>query len=327
MAKKIIFSGIQPSGNLHLGNYLGAIKNWVELQEQYQCYFCVVDLHAITVPQDPKELRGKTLEVAKIYLAAGVDPDKCTIFVQSHVSAHSELAWILACQTRVAEMERMTQYKDKARKQPEQTGLGLLAYPALMAADILLYDSDLVPVGEDQTQHLEYSRVIARRFNNHFDNTFKIPEQFTVKEGARIMGLDDPMKKMSKSAESKYNYIALTDSPEEIREKFKKAVTDTGREIKYSQSKLAIMNLMNIYHLLAGNSIMEIEKKYKGKGYAEFKSDLAEIVIDFLAPFQKRMAELSDKEVIDLLRRGAKAAEKIANKKLKAAHKKIGLLV
>lgn len=325
--KKVILSGVQPSGNLHLGNYLGAIKNWVDLQEKYQCYFCVVDLHAITVPQDPVELRKKNIEVAKMYLAAGVDPNQSTIFIQSHVPAHSELGWLMQTITKVSELERMTQYKDKATKQQEGIGAGLLAYPSLMAADIVLYDADLVPVGDDQTQHLEFTRMLAKRFNAKFGETFVVPEQFTTKAGSRIMGLDDPTKKMSKSATSENNYIALNDSPEKIRDKFKRAVTDSGKEIKFSPNdKPAISNLLNIYHLLSGKTVTDIENKYVGSGYGEFKKDLGDLTVKYLAPIQKRLAELDDTKVMKILNDGAKKANKIAGKKLKEAQEKMGFV-
>ncbi len=367
---KRIFSGIQPSGALHLGNYLGAIKNWVELQNSYDSIFCVVDLHAITVPQKPDELRQKTLEVAKTYLAAGIDPQKSTIFVQSHVKEHTELAWILSTITKMSELFRMTQFKDKAgfdtrafekylkrhtvgltakssalqeypdedkemfnqifsliKKPLNQIGFGLFAYPTLMAADILLYDTNLVPVGEDQLQHVELARTLARRFNSLFGKTFVVPEPFVVKEGMRIMGLDNPKKKMSKSAASEYNYIALTDSPEKIREKIKKAVTDSGREIKYLDSKPAIKNLINIYALLDNATPKEIEESYQGKGYAEFKKDLAEVIIDFLKGFQEKYKEIDDKEVIQILAAGAKRIRPLAQKKMEEVKEKMGLVV
>lgn len=324
--KKIILSGVQPSGNLHLGNYLGAIKNWVELQKKYQCFFCIVDLHAITVPQAPEVLRAKTIEVAKIYLACGIDPELSTIFIQSQVSAHAELGWILGTITKVGEMERMTQYKDKSLKQKEGIGLGLMSYPSLMAADILLYSADLVPVGDDQTQHLEFTRTVARRFNTRFGHTFEIPDQYTSKVGARIMALDDPSKKMSKSAENPLSYVALTDSPELIREKFKRAVTDSGKEIKYTPTKPAIMNLMDIYSLLSGIPSSAIESKYAGKGYAEFKKDLAEIVVSFLSPVQKNLKSLTDEKTIKILLAGAQKAKKLATKKLTEVKEKIGLV-
>ncbi|TAK95423.1 tryptophan--tRNA ligase [Patescibacteria group bacterium] len=326
--KKRIFSGVQPSGNLHIGNYLGAIKNWVELQEQYDSIFCVVDLHAITVPQDPKVLRQKTIELAKLYLAAGIDPQKSKIFVQSHVPEHAELAWILNTITKVSELERMTQFKDKAGKQNrEGVGMGLMDYPVLMAADIILYDTNLVPVGEDQTQHVEITRTLAERFNQKFGETFVVPEAFVTREGKRIMGLDDPTKKMSKSADSEYSYIALTDSEELIRKKIKKAVTDSGSEITYSEDRPAIRNLMNIYSLLGDQSISDIAAKYAGKGYADFKSDLADIVVESLRPFQERFNKLSDEQVLEILKDGAKRVRPLAAQKLSEVKQKLGFVV
>lgn len=327
MTKKRIFSGIQPSGNLHLGNYLGAIKNWVDLQNKYDSVFCVVDLHAITVPQDPAMLRQKSIEVAKIYLAAGIDPAKSNIFIQSHVPEHAELGWILNTLTKVSELERMTQFKDKAAKNRESAGMGLLDYPVLMAADILLYSSNLVPVGEDQTQHVEITRTLARRFNERFGETFVVPEAFVTREGKRIMALDDPKKKMSKSADSEMSYLALTDDEATLRKKIKRAVTDSGSEIKYSEDRPALHNLINIYSLLGDKSITEIEEKYQGKGYADFKTDLAEIVVDFMRPFQARMAELSDEKVLAILNAGAQNVRVLAKQKLMEVKKKIGFVV
>jgi tryptophanyl-tRNA synthetase len=332
--KQRIFSGIQPSGNLHIGNYLGAIKNWVKLQNEYDSIFCVVDMHAITVPQDPEELKKKTIEVAKIYLASGIsaqggsasggDP-KSTIFIQSHVQEHAELMWILNTITKIPELERMTQFKDKS----EKSGIdaGLLNYPVLMAADILLYDTNLVPVGKDQLQHIEITRTLARRFNERFGKTFIVPEPYITKEGMSIMGLDDPTKKMSKSAKSDYNYISLSDNPEDVKRKIKKAVTDSGSEIVYKDEKPALMNLINIYSLLSDSSTKEIENKYNGKNYAEFKNDLAEVVIDFLKPFQKKMKELSDEKVLEILREGAEKVRPIARKKLDDVKRKIGFII
>ncbi len=352
--RKRIFSGVQPSGNLHLGNYLGAIKNWVKLQEEFDSIFCVVDLHAITVPQDPERLRRKTIEVAKIYLAAGIDPEKSTIFIQSHVPEHTELTWILNTITKNSELARMIQLKDKMlngrrvilkkklkgkeieRKifTPEEyyeylfmeAGAGLFDYPVLMASDILLYDTNLVPVGEDQLQHIEITRTLANRFNKKFGETFVIPEPFITKEGARIMGLDDPAKKMSKSASSEYNYISLTDDAEAIKRKIKKAVTDSGAEIISSDDTPALKNLINIYSLLSGKTIQEIEALYRGKGYADFKAGLTEIIIEFLQPFQKRMAELSDEKVLEILKDGADKVRPLAKKKMEEIKNKIGLI-
>lgn len=320
-----IFSGVAPSGVVHIGNYLGAIKNWVELQNDYRCIFCVVDLHAITVPQDPKRLREKTLEIAKIYLAAGIDAKKSIIFVQSHVKEHAELAWVLNTIARIPELEKMTQFKDKASLRRE-VGVGLFDYPVLMAADILLYKTAVVPVGEDQVQHVELTRDLGQRFNNKFGETFVIPKPMVREEGARIMGLDDPAKKMSKSASSRYNYISLTDSPDEVREKIKKAVTDSGKEIKNDPDKPALSNLLTIYSLLSGKSQVEIEQEYEGRGYAEFKSGLADTVINFLEPFQKRYNAISDEEAMSILADGAKEAQKIARKTMEEVRERVGLL-
>lgn len=320
-----IFSGVAPSGIIHIGNYLGAIKNWVEMQKDFHCIFCVVDLHAITLPQDPKQLREKTLEVAKIYLAVGIDPKKSIIFAQSHVKEHAELTWILNTITRIPELERMTQFKDKA-KGKKDVGVGLFDYPVLMAADILLYKTAIVPVGADQLQHIELTRDLAQRFNNQFGGTFIIPKPLIREEGARIMGLDDPAKKMSKSAASRYNYLALTDSPDEVREKIKKAVTDSGKDIKGGPDKPALSNLLTIYSLLSGKSVVEIEQEYEGKGYAEFKQGLAETVVNFLEPFQKRYNAISDEEVMSILEDGAKKAGEIAKKTMEEVKSKVGLL-
>jgi tryptophanyl-tRNA synthetase len=323
---KLIFSGIQPSGVLHLGNYLGAIKNWVSLQEKYDPIFCVVDLHAITIPQKPENLRKKTIEVAKIYLAAGIDPGHSTIFIQSHIPEHSELGWILNTLTKLPELERMTQFKDKSKEHRQHINAGLFNYPVLMAADILLYDTNLVPVGEDQLQHVEITRTLARRFNAMFGETFTVPEPFIVKEGMRIMGLDDPKKKMSKSATSEYSYIALTDDPDKIREKIKKAVTDSGKKIEYSNSQPAIKNLINIYSLLDNVRPKEIEKIYKNKGYAEFKKDLTEIVIGFLKSFQEKYNSIEDRDVLRILEEGAEKVRPLAKKKMEEVKERMGLL-
>lgn len=324
---KRLFSGIQPSGNLHLGNYLGAIKQWVEMQNEHEAIFCIVDLHAITVPQDPVALRQKTLELAKIFLASGVDSDKCTLFIQSHVSAHTELGWILNTIARIAELERMTQFKDKAQKGgASESGVGLFTYPVLMAADILLYDTEIVPVGKDQMQHIELARDLAERFNKRFGETFVIPEGKLSKEGALIMGLDDPSKKMSKSASSEYNYIALTDDADTVRRKIKKAVTDSGSEIVYADDKPALKNLINIYTLLSGKTPQEIQAMYVGKGYGDFKTDLAEVVVSFLSPFQERLAALSDEEVLAILKVGAEKVRPLAEAKLRQVYEKIGII-
>jgi tryptophanyl-tRNA synthetase len=368
MNKQRIFSGIQPSGNLHLGNYLGAIQNWVKLQDEFESIFCVVDLHAITVPQDPEALRRKTIEIAKIYLASGIDPKKSSIFIQSHIPEHSELAWILNTFTKMSDLFRMTQFKDKSGTQIDleqaekllsmddksndklyigkdvaekititsfiknyinqlnKVGVGLFDYPVLMAADILLYDTEVVPVGEDQLQHIELARDLAKRFNKKFGETFIVPKHFIKEEGMRIMGLDDPTKKMSKSAASEYNYIALTDSEEIIRKKIKKAVTDSGTEIVYQNDKPALKNLINIYSLLSDKSTDDIEKMYVGKGYADFKADLADVVVNFLKPFQERLNAISDTEVLEILKAGAEKVRPLAQKKLTEVKNKVGFI-
>ena len=328
--KKIIFSGIQSSGNLHIGNYLGAIKQWTELQNtgEYQNIFCVVDEHAITTPQYPAKLRSKILEVFTLYLALGIDPEKSIIFVQSNVPEHTELGWILNTITPIGELERMTQFKDKSKKQKSVLA-GLLNYPTLMAADILLYHTNIVPVGEDQLQHIELTRTIARKFNSTFGETFAIPEPFINKEGKRIMGLDDPLKKMSKSAENPKNYIALLDSPETIREKIKAAVTDSASEVKYDmENKPAVSNLLTIYSLFSGKAIAELEKEYEGKNYSVFKNDLAEIIIEGLSPIQKKYKELSANPdyIKKVLREGAEKAKAIASQTMAEVRSKIGFL-
>ncbi len=321
-----LFSGVQPSGNLHIGNYLGAVKQWVALQEQSESIFCVVDLHAITVPQDPEVLRKKTLEIAKIYLASGIDPAKSTLFVQSHVSAHSELAWILNTIARMGDLDKMTQYKDKSQKEGETTSIGLYDYPVLMAADILLYDTEVVPVGDDQLQHIELARTLARRFNERFGETFVVPEGRIQKEGARIMGLDDPTKKMSKSAPSEYNYISLTDDEETVLRKVKKAVTDSGTDITYSDDRPGLKNLINIYSLFGDKTPDEIVSLYEGQGYGAFKTGLASVISGFLTPFQERLAAISDDEVKAILEAGAVKARAQAEAKMKQVRERVGLL-
>ena len=326
----IIFSGIQPSGNLHIGNYLGAIKQFVELQNSSEAIFCVVDHHAITVPQNPDELRKNILDVAKIYLASGIDPKKSVIFIQSQVPAHVELGWILNTITPLGELERMTQFKDKTENKTKKSGIlaGLLNYPTLMAADILLYQTTRVPIGEDQKQHVEFTRMIAEKFNNRFGNVFVVPQAQIQKETMRIMGLDNPEKKMSKSAPSANNYIALLDTPNEIRRKIKIAVTDSGKEIKYDKKeKLAISNLTDIFSGFSGLSNSDIENKFKNSGYAEFKKELGELLVEKLTPIQKKYAELKDADVLGILRDGAKRADKIASNTLAAVKEKMGFII
>lgn len=325
---KKIFSGVQPSGNLHLGNYLGALKQWVKLQEEdNELIFCIVDLHAITVPQDPKILKEKIYEVAALYLASGIDPEKSTIFVQSDRPEHSELAWILNCFTYMGELNRMTQYKDKAEGKAQHS-VGLFDYPALMAADILLYQSTHVPVGEDQKQHIEITRDLAQRINNKYDTAiFTIPEPIIKKETARIMALDDPTKKMSKSAASAMNYIAITDDDETIRNKIKRAVTDSGSEIKFSPEKPAISNLLNILSAISGKEISILEQEYEGKTYGEFKNDLSEAVISELSGVRERYNQIiADKDILKkILDEGALKVKPFAQKTLSSVKTKIGL--
>jgi tryptophanyl-tRNA synthetase len=326
MDKKSVFSGIQPSGNLHIGNYLGAVSQWIKMQEEYKCIFCVVDYHAITVPQKPEELKKKIIEIAKIYLASGIDPKKAVIFQQSAIKEHTELAWILNCASaRMSDLENMTQYKDKAVKQ-ENSGVGLFDYPVLMAADILLYDTDVVPVGDDQVQHVELARDLAKRFNNNFGPTFKIPEYKILKEGARIMGLDDPTKKMSKSAKSELNYIALTDDPEKAAKKIMKAATDSENLVKYDrENKPGISNLLVIHSLLSGKKIADLEKEFSGQGYGKFKQAVAEEVKAFLTKFQKRYHNINNRKVEKILENGAKRIKKLAATKIKEVKDKIGV--
>lgn len=324
--KKIVFSGIQPSGNLHIGNYLGAVRNWAPLQKEYDCIYCVVDLHAIMVYQKPEILRENILETAKILLAADIKPEKSIVFVQSHVKEHAELAWILNTVTPIGELERMTQYKEKALKQKQSVNAGLLNYPVLMAADILLYNTQAVPVGEDQRQHVELARVIARKFNNLYGETFQEPQEIIQKEGARIMSLTNPNAKMSKSDADTAGCVGLLDSSDVIREKIKKAITDSDGQILHRPDKPALANLLTIYSLMADKSIKDLEKQYEGRGYAEFKNDLAEVIVDFMAPFQKKYAELNDAEVIKILSDGAQKAQKTAVKKMAEVKEKIGLI-
>lgn len=324
--KKTVFSGVQPSGVLHLGNYLGALAQWVEMQNQANCIFCVVDYHAITVKQEPKELSRRILDVVKIYLAAGINPEKAVIFQQSDIKAHTELAWILNCATaRIADLNKMTQFKEKGAKK-ESVSVGLYDYPVLMAADILLYNTDAVPVGEDQVQHVELTRTLAQRFNREYGQVFKVPEATVRKQGARIMGLDDPTKKMSKSATSAANYISLLDKPEAAAKKIMRAVTDSGSEIKYDQKKKpAIANLMTIYSLLTGGSIKELESKYKNKGYGDFKKDLARAVSEFLTEFQIKYNIFADDDVRQILKAGADKIRPIAEETLKNVKNNLGI--
>ena len=323
---KRIFSGAQPTGNVHLGNYLGALRNWVALQHEYESFFCIVNLHAVTLPQDPKVLAQKSRELARIYLAVGIDPEVSTVFIQSDVGEHAELAWLLNCITRMSELERMTQFKDKARKQQENIGVGYFDYPVLMAADILLYQTDLVPVGEDQKQHLELTRDIAIRFNRDYGETFRVPDPFIPKVGARIMSLADPTKKMSKSdEESEAGCVMLLDSDDAVQRKFKRAVTDSGTEIRFDPERPAINNLLTIYHLLTNQSMEQIEEHFSGQGYAKLKSELADITIAFLKPIQERVKAIDDDKLNAILARGGAHAQGIAQATLCQAKVKMGL--
>jgi tryptophanyl-tRNA synthetase len=324
-----VFSGIQPTGVIHIGNYLGAIKQWLEFQQKAECIFCIVDLHALTAPYNPKNLQDLILEKAIVYLAAGIDPEKSIIFIQSQIPEHTELTWLLNTVTPVGDLTRMTQYKEKAKKFKQNLNAGLLNYPILMAADILLYQTDLVPVGEDQKQHVELTRTIARKFNQKFGQTFKIPEVKLPKSGAKIMSLQQPVKKMSKTDKPE-SYIGLFEEPEIIKEKIMKAVTDTGKIIKYDpKKKPGISNLLTIYSLISEKPIKVLEKKFKGKGYADFKKQLAELLIEKLEPFRRKRKELLSREVYvkEILNQGRKRAQVIAQSTIQEVRKKMGLLL
>ncbi|MEF9864382.1 MAG: tryptophan--tRNA ligase [Christensenellaceae bacterium] len=324
--KKTIYSGIQPSGNLTLGNYLGAVKNWVDLQDEYNCYYCVADLHAITVRQNPAELRKRTLDVLSILIAAGIDPKKNIIYMQSHVSAHAELAWILDCFTYMGELSRMTQFKEKSAK-VENINSGLFTYPALMAADILLYQTDLVPVGVDQKQHLELTRDVALRFNNIYGDVFTIPEPYIPKTGAKIMSLQEPEKKMSKSDDNENAYIALLDSPEVITRKIKKAMTDSEGVIRFTEEKQGVSNLLTIYSAINKKSIQECEKEFEEQNYGTLKQRVAQAVVSVLEPLQKEYAKVrADKAFLEsIMTENAQKAAYAANKTLSKVKKKVGL--
>jgi tryptophanyl-tRNA synthetase len=324
----LIFSGIQPTGEIHIGNYLGAIKQWIELQEKNECIFCIVDLHALTAPYDPKKLQELILEKAIAYIAAGCDPEKSIIFIQSEVKEHAELNWLLSTVTPVGDLTRMTQYKEKAKKYEKNLNAGLLNYPILMAADILLYQTEVVPVGEDQVQHLELARTIARKFNQKFGETFKIPEARLPEMGAKIMSLQQPEKKMSKS-DSPDSYIGLFDEPEQIKTKLARAVTDTGRTIKYNpETKPGISNLLTIYSSFSGLTIKEVEKKLQKKGYADLKKQLADLLIEKLEPFRRKRKELLQREVYikEILKQGSRRAQVTAQTTIQEVKSKMGLI-
>lgn len=326
--KKRIFSGVQPSGLLTIGNYLGAIKNWTKLQDEYKSIFCVVDLHALTVRQVPAELRRRTYETLAIYIACGIDPEKSTLFVQSFVPCHAELAWILNCYTMFGELSRMTQFKDKSAKHADNVNAGLFTYPTLMAADILLYQTDLVPVGLDQKQHIELTRDIAERFNGVYGQTFTVPEGFIPEMGKKISSLSDPTRKMSKSDENPNGYVALLDDRDTIIRKFKRAVTDSGSEVVFAEGKDGVNNLINIYSCFTGKTIKEIEREFEGKGYGDFKMAVGETVADALAPIHAEFDRLmADKAYLEsVMQSGAQDANRMARKTLSKVYRKVGLI-
>jgi tryptophanyl-tRNA synthetase len=326
--KKIIFSGAQPSGKMTLGNYLGAIQNWTKLQDEYDCFYSVVDLHAITVPQEAKDLRANTMQLLAQYLACGLDPEKNTIFIQSHVSAHTELMWILSTMTYMGELSRMTQFKDKSQKSEANLNSGLFTYPVLMAADILLYQTDLVPVGEDQKQHLELARDLASRFNNRYSETFKIPEPYIPKEAGRVMSLQEPNKKMSKSDSNENSFILLVDDEDTIRRKIKRSVTDSLGIVNYTDEQPGIKNLLDIYSKLDNKSIEELLSMYEGKGYGIFKEDVAQVLVETLRPIREKYNDLlNNKDYLEnVYAVGADKAEKQARKTLRKVYKKVGLI-
>ncbi|MCR5687075.1 MAG: tryptophan--tRNA ligase [Lachnospiraceae bacterium] len=325
--RKVLFSGMQATGNLTLGNYLGALQNWVNLSEEYECFYSVVDMHSITVRQDPAELRRRARALLTLYIAAGLDPEKCCIYYQSHVSGHAELAWILNCFTYMGELSRMTQFKDKSSKHADNINAGLFTYPVLMAADILLYQADVVPVGIDQMQHLELTRDIAQRFNAIYGDVFTVPEPYIGKVGAKIMSLQDPMKKMSKSDENPNASIYLMDDPDTIMRKFKRAVTDSEGSVAYDEEKQpGICNLIDIYCACTGNSRDETVAEFSGKGYGEFKTKVGESVVEKLRPLQEKVAELEkNKDFIDsVIKNNAEKAQYVSNKTLRKVQKKVG---
>jgi tryptophanyl-tRNA synthetase len=324
--KTRVFSGMQPSGNLHIGNYLGALKNWVRIQHDYECIFCIVDLHAVTVYQDPAELRAKIREIAALYLAAGIDPKACAIMVQSEVPAHSELAWMLTCVTPIGWLERMTQYKAKAAKQ-ESVGAGILQYPVLMAADILLYHAGIVPVGEDQAQHLELTRDIAQRFNSLYGDTFVVPGTSLPAVGARVMGLDDPTQKMSKSATGANHAVALLDDPQKIRKTIMRATTDSNPHVDFDTAGPGVLNLLSIYQAFSGESEEAMKTRFAGMRYGDLKKQVAEMVVSQLEPFQARYRQItSEPGYLDgILREGAARVAPIANETVRVVKERMGL--
>lgn len=326
--KKIMLSGIQPTGIFTLGNYIGAVRNWGRLQDEYNCIYFIANMHAITVRQDPKKLKQQTLDCFALLLACGIDPEKSLTFIQSHVPAHAELAWILSCHTQFGELSRMTQFKDKSAKNADNINAGLFTYPALMAADILLYQSDFVPVGADQKQHLELTRDVANRFNNLYGNTFRIPEPYIPKAGAKVMSLADPTKKMSKSDENVNGFISILDSQSTIVKKFKRAVTDSDMEVAYREGKDGINNLMTIYSVITDQSYEAIEKEFAGRGYGDFKTKVGEAVAEELRPIRQNFERLSKEKAYleEVYQKGAEQAERFAQRTLQKAYKKVGFL-
>ena len=326
--KKVIFSAIQPSGTITLGNYLGALKNWVNLQDEFNCIFALADLHTITVRQEPAKFRANTYEAYALLLACGIDVEKSPFFIQSHVPTHAQLAWILNCYTQFGELSRMTQFKDKSAKHADNVNAGLFTYPSLMAADILLYQADLVPVGADQKQHLELTRNIAERFNGVYGNVFKVPGPYIPKVGARVMSLQDPTRKMSKSDENANSYVAVLDKPEVIMKKFKRAITDSEAKVRYAEGKDGINNLMGIYSSVTGKTMEEIEHEFDGKGYGDFKTAVGEAVVEHLRPIQERFnLYINDKAYLkECYEKGAEFAMKLSQRTLDKAMKKIGFV-
>lgn len=328
--KKRILSGIQPSGALTLGNYVGALRNWVELQdtEEYESFFMLADMHTITVRQEAKTLRKNCMDLLALFLASGLDPEKNPVFFQSHVPAHVQLSWVLNCNTYMGELSRMTQFKDKSRKHADNINAGLFTYPALMAADILLYQADLVPVGNDQKQHLELTRDLAQRFNNAYSETFKVPEPYIPKVGARIMSLQDPTQKMSKSDPNENSYILLLDSPDAVMRKIKRAVTDSEAVVRRGEGKAGVENLMSIYSAVTGKSMQDIELEFEGKGYGDFKAAVGEAVVEELRPIQEKYRELmANKDYLEqVYRSGAEIANRVAAKTISKVYRKVGFI-
>ncbi|MEG0617383.1 MAG: tryptophan--tRNA ligase [Oscillospiraceae bacterium] len=326
--KKRILSGIQPTGTFTLGNYIGAVRNWQAMQDEYECLYMIANMHALTVRQIPSDLRRKTRESAALLLACGINPAKSTVFVQSKVPSHSELTWVLSCNAQFGELSRMTQFKDKSLKHPENINAGLFTYPVLMAADILVYNADLVPIGVDQKQHLELARNIAQRFNSAYSDTFTIPEGFIPKTGAKVMSLQEPEKKMSKSDTNENGYILLLDNPDTVMRKCKRAVTDSEARVYYSEDKKGVANLMTIYSVLTGKSYEDTEKEFDGKGYGDFKIAVAESIISAIKPIQEEYVKLlADKTYLDtILESGAERASHIARNTVNKVYKKVGLV-